>query len=161
MHGRTFSRHKVAEYASSESNALIQVGDFDLDHSQCYRAELDNEIDTRNPTPRPVHCVQDEEAPGADLLFQASAAFAASAVALQDESAPELQTLRRRCEVQAIDLYDRARLSGGTYHVSVPQAKGYPNWQGPDQYGFWAAAWLYTLKKHERFLRVRVHRILN
>jgi hypothetical protein len=130
------------------------VGDFDIDHSKCYRAELDNAIDNRNPTPRPVFCVDDVNAPGADLLFQASAAFAASAIALKDETSSNLKTLRMRCEINAIDLYERARASGGVYNRSVPKAKGYPN-DGFEQYAYWAASWLYVLKNNGRFLEVR------
>lgn len=58
----------------------LQVGESQADHSQALRAELDT------VTPRTTYATSLPDAPGADMLFQAAAAFAATAKALKGET---------------------------------------------------------------------------
>lgn len=73
----------------------LQVGEVDADHSQLLRAELDNQ------TPRTAFFTLPPGAPGADLLFQQAAAFAATAMVLQDN--PGSEDLAVRCEHHSSD----------------------------------------------------------
>lgn len=57
------------------------MGENQADNELALRAELDD------ITPRTTFAVLPADAPGADMLFQASAAFSATAKALQDRSA--------------------------------------------------------------------------
>lgn len=164
----------------------VQVGDFHKDHNTWYKAELDNKENAyRNKggppgyNPRPVYCVDDVHAPGADLLFLVAAAFAASAIALRGERSHAAEYFRKKCESKAVDIYYRAfhsrKKENGwkPYHENVPGVDGYPNvishtelrragleepdstLNSIDQYAYWAAAWMYKLTHSESFLHVR------
>jgi hypothetical protein len=93
-----------------------QVGEEQEDHRHCVRAELDNF------TPRIPYATSNRK-PGSDLLFQASAAFAASAVALKRESDSGSQNNQRRAEDFAKRLYDEAKAQEPSiYSKCAPRA---------------------------------------
>ena len=101
-------------------------------------------------TPRIVFKTHPPLVPGADLLLQASAAFAASAIALSDPAnTPERNTFVARLKFKARQLFDEGQKWPGIYSEKLKEsAKTYSsnNWQ---QYGFWAAAWLYRISGHD------------
>ncbi|NJR43055.1 MAG: hypothetical protein HC767_10755, partial [Akkermansiaceae bacterium] len=75
----------------------MQVGSTKADHSQVMRAELDHK------TPRTTLALP-PGSPGADLLFQSTAAYAASAVALRNTGS----SLTKRAETEAKKVYAEA-----------------------------------------------------
>lgn len=117
----------------------------DADHSQMMRAEMDNK------TPRTSFAVLAPGKPGADLLFQSTAAFAASAVALRNTGSP----LAKKAEVEAKKVYAQAAARPGIYSVSVPEAGKTYKSEGWEQYGFWAAAWMYKMTGESKYKQVR------
>ena len=92
-------------------------------------------------------------APGADLLFQVSAAYAAGALALK--KAGGSAQLAERAASKATDLFLQAGRAPGLYSASIPEAaKTYPN-DSWESYGLWAATWLYKITGDEQFKTVR------
>lgn len=80
----------------------LQIGEKEHDHANAFRAEQDF------TTPRTVFTTASRR-PGADILFQAAAAFAASAVALRGEGDEGSRRNAQKAEDYAHALYNDAR----------------------------------------------------
>lgn len=63
--------------------------------------------------------------------------------------------LHYRCEVEARALFAAAKASPGIYSESIAEATQSYNSESWEQYGFWAAAWLYSLTSESSFKTVR------
>lgn len=110
------------------------------------RSELDD------VTPRTEFVTVPPSAPGADLLYQVSAAYAAGALALN--KAGGSAQLAQRAATKATDLFLQAGRAPGLYSTSIPEtAKTYPN-DSWESYGLWAATWLYKMTGDVQFKTV-------
>jgi endoglucanase len=125
---------------------LLQVGETDDDHSRCLRAEQDKGV-----TKRTTWTINSRR-PGADLLAEAAAAFAAAAIAYKDESYKDI--LRGRCEKAAKDLFRDALTKKGIYSDSLPECKKtYPS-DGFETHVFYAAAMLCKMTGDSKYKKV-------
>lgn len=137
------------------------MGEAHVEHESYYRAENDTY------TPRTIfhtffHDEVFDDRPGGDLLFQASAAMSAAALALKSAQNPdgdhnpvERKALIAALESEGRQLFEEGLQQPTMYSVNIPEcAKTYPsnNWQ---QYAFWAAAWLFRISGSEEDQLVR------
>jgi hypothetical protein len=89
------------------------------------------------------------------VTLQASAAFAAAAVVLKRD--PAREQLRNRCLWHAKRLLHAALQYGGVHSTSIPEcARSHANTGSWQQFGFWAASWLYMATDYEPYKRVRL-----
>lgn len=134
-----------AHHRTRDPPSGIQVGDVDADHGECLRAECDQS------TPRPVLMVTPEQ-PGCDMLFLASAAFAAASLALKQD--PQQEALAEKCRQRANVIYEEAIQHPGIYSDSIPECqKTYKN-DNWEQYAYFAAAWRFEASGEEIHLQV-------
>lgn len=124
---------------------VAQVGNTEVDHSYVFRAELDNVTPRKDGSgdKKGMFYTLLPEAPGADLLFNAAAAYAAGAMALQ--AAGGSNALADRATNKAKELFTMAGNAPGIYSQSIPEAAKTYNSDNWEQYGFFAAAWLLRL----------------
>jgi hypothetical protein len=144
MHGACCIGGKSA--STLQNSSSLQVGVKEDEHSRCLRAELDKGI-----TKRTTFTVSPKR-PGGDLLAQASAAFAAAAIAYDGES--KKSSLRKRCEETAKDLFRDAMKQKGVYSDSISECKKtYPS-NGFETHAFYAAAMLYKMTGDDKYKQV-------
>ena len=120
----------------------MQVGNFDEDHSACYRAQLDTF------TTRKTWFI-DNSKPGSDLLYMASAALSAYSEARTGD-------LATRAAAKAQVLFAEGKAQEGTmYSSSIPEMGASYRSESAEQYGFLAAAWLFRTTKDAKWRTVR------
>lgn len=135
---------------------MAQVGNTEVDHSYVFRAELDDVTPRKDGSgdKKGMFYTLLPEAPGADLLFNAAAAYAAGAMALQ--AAGGSNALADRATNKAKELFTMAGNAPGIYSQSIPEAAKTYNSDNWEQYGFFAAAWLLRLTGEANYEQVCV-----
>lgn len=134
-------------YYTHMHECMLQIGEEKADHDQYLRCEKDN------VTPRTNFVSLPPKSPGADLLYQAAAAYAAGALAL--ETVGGSAQLAQRATAKATEIFKRAEAVPGLYseHLGPRAGQTYPN-DGWESFGFWAASWLHRLTKEETYKAV-------
>lgn len=117
------------------------MGNFDDDHSACYRAQLDTF------TPRKTWFI-DPGSPGSDLLYMASAALSAYSEARSGDLAT-----RAAAKAQVLFAEGKAQ-EGSMYSNSIPEMGSSYRSESAEQYGFLAAAWLFRTTKDAKWRAV-------